>query len=57
MATVASISIMSSLALNFMLDKYKDKCDKKFNEEIKDRVNGNIDELKKRFNDIETTQN
>lgn len=57
MATVASISIISSLGLTYLLDKYKDKQDKNLREEIKDRVSSTLDDLRKKINDLETSQN
>jgi C4-dicarboxylate transporter len=38
LATVASVAIIASLGLTFLLDKYKDKQDKNLREELKDRI-------------------
>ena len=38
LATVASVAVLSSLGITYMLDNYKNKQDKNLRDEIKDRV-------------------
>ena len=53
-ATVASVAILSSLALTYVLDKYKDKNDKNLREELKDRVKEQLEESKTKVNRLES---
>ena len=57
LATVASVSIVSSLGLTYLLDKYKDKQDKNLRDELKDRVNSTLDDTKSKITDLEQQQN
>lgn len=53
-ATTASVSFISSMGLTYLLDKYKDKKDRQLRDEIKDRVDSVIDDMRKKINLLET---
>ena len=53
-ATTASVSFISSMGLTFLLDKYKDKKDRQLRDEIKERVDSVIDDMRKKINLLET---
>lgn len=56
MATVASVAILSSLGLSYILDKYKDKNDKNLREELKDRVKEQLEDSKAKVTRLEQIQ-
>lgn len=57
LATVASVAILASLGLTFVLDRYRDKQDKYLREEVKDRVAKSIEDQARKLNEVETRQN
>lgn len=52
LATVASIAVLSSFALTYLLDRYKDKHDKNLRDELKDRVSTSLNDTNKRVNEL-----
>lgn len=50
---VASIAVLSSIAVNFMLDKIKDRHERNLREEIKDRVEGTLRDAQSRIRSLE----
>ena len=50
---VASVAILSSLAVSYVLDKIKDKQEKNLREEIKDRVYESLRENSERLRSLE----
>lgn len=55
-ATVASVAILSSVGITYLLDNYKDRQDKNLRDELKDRVKQSLEDQKKVIQDIERTQ-
>jgi hypothetical protein len=50
---VASIAVLTSLGVSYMMDKSKDKNDKNLREEIKDRVSSSLIESQQRIRALE----
>jgi hypothetical protein len=51
---VASIAVLTTLGVSYVLDKIKDKQDKNLREELKDRVESNLRESVSRIRALET---
>ena len=56
LATVASVAIIASLGLTYILDKYKDKSDKNLWEELKDRIKDQIQDSQTKLKNLESMQ-
>lgn len=54
---MASVAVLSSLGITYVLDSYKNKQDKNLRDEIKDRVYQSINDQKKALTDLEMAQN
>jgi hypothetical protein len=50
---VASVAVLSTLAVTYVLDKIKDRQEKNLREEIKDRVETTLKENSQRVRDLE----
>jgi hypothetical protein len=53
---VASIAVLTTLGVTYVLDKIKDKSDKNLREELKDRVDSTLKESLARIRTIEQEQ-
>lgn len=53
---VASIAVLTTLGVSYVLDKIKDKQDKNLREELKDRVESNLKDSVTRIRALETEQ-
>ena len=52
MATTASIAIISSLGLTYLLDSYKDRSDKNLRDELKDRVQSSLNDTSAKLDQL-----
>lgn len=52
LATTASIAIISSLGLTYMLDSYKDRQDKNLRDELKDRVQSSLADTQNKLDQL-----
>ena len=55
-SVVASIAVLSSFAVNYMLEKFKDVRDKNLREELKDRFESQLRESQQRLRNLEAEQ-
>jgi len=51
---IASLSVLTTIGVNMMLDTMKEKKDHQLREEIKDRLHETLSESQRRLNKLET---
>jgi len=51
---IASLSVLTTIGVNMMLDTMKEKKDQQLREEIKDRLHETLSESQRRLNKLET---